>query len=117
MGRVKKSDPGERFTAGCHLQLTPSQREELGAAAEAQGARLSDYIREQLFRRGGQPVVAAGVKRNPEAKALLDELRRIGNNLNQLTYRTHVDGDFLHEWELERTITELKAAMARVIAL
>jgi len=81
MARHKLSYAGERFTAACHLQLTPAQREELAAAAKNQGARLSDYVREQLFRRGGQTGVTAGVRRNPEAKAMLDELRRIGNNL------------------------------------
>jgi hypothetical protein len=117
MARTKQSDSGERFTAGCHLQLTPSQRQELGAAAAAQGARLSDYVREQLFRRGGKPIVAAGVRRNPEAKALLDELRRIGNNLNQVAHHANSTGSFAERREIYDTITQLKAAMARVIAL
>jgi hypothetical protein len=117
MARSKQSDSGERFTAGCHLQLTPSQRKELGAAAAAQGAKLSDYLREQLFRRNGQPVVTATVRRNPEAKALLDELRRIGNNINQLAHQANANGMIAERRELHETITLLKAAMGRVIAL
>lgn len=117
MARYKQSDSAERLTAACRLQLTPSQRQELGAAAAASGARLSDYVRQQLFRRGGQPIVAAGVRRNPEAKALLDELRRIGNNLNQLSHHANAQGMIEEQRDLHQTITLLKAAMARVIAL
>ena len=117
MARSKQSDSGERFTAGCHLQLTPTQRLELGAAAEARGARLSDYIREQLFRKGGQPIVAAGVRRNPDAKVLADELRRIGNNLNQLAHQANANGLLEDRRAIHETITLLKAAMGRVITL
>lgn len=117
MARHKLSYAGERFTTGLYVQVTPTQRQELGEAAEATDARLSDYVREQLFRRGGQAVVAAGVRRNPEAKALLDELRRIGNNLNQLAHHANAIGLLREEGELRGTITQLKAAMERVLAL
>jgi len=117
MARHQQSYSGERLTTGLRVQLTPSQRQELGTAAAASGARISDYAREQLFRKGGQPVVAAGVRRNPEAKALLDELRRIGNNLNQLSHQANAAGMIAEQRELYQTITQLKAAMARVLAL
>ena len=117
MARHKQAYSGERLTTGLRVQLTPSQRQELSAAAAESGARISDYAREQLFRKGGQPVVAAGVRRNPEAKALLDELRRIGNNLNQLTHEAHLNGMDAEAGELHQTISQLKAAMARVLAL
>jgi hypothetical protein len=117
MARHKQSYSGERLTTGLRVQLTPSQREELAASAAASGASISDFAREQLFRRGGQTMVAGGVRRNPEAKALLDELRRIGNNLNQLSYHANTDGRLPEQRELDQTITQLKAAMARVIAL
>ena len=62
-------------------------------------------------------MTAAGVRRNPEAKALLDELRRIGNNLNQLSKHANTDGSLPEQRDIEETIAQLKAAMARVIAL
>jgi hypothetical protein len=117
MARQKQSFAGERYTTGLYVQVTPTQRQELGEAAKASGARLSDYVRERLFRRGGQPAVAAGVRRNPEAKALLDELRRLGNNLNQLAHHANAVGMLREERELRGTITELKAAMGRILDL
>jgi hypothetical protein len=117
MARYKQSETGERLTAGCHLQLTPTQRHELQAAADASGERLSNYVRDRLFRKGGQPVVAAGVRRNPEAKAMMDELRRIGNNLNQLTHHANAQGLITEQRELHGAVVLLKAAMSRVISL
>lgn len=117
MARHKQAYAGERFTTGLYVQVTPTQREELGEAAKATGARLSDYVRERLFRRGGQQAVAAGVRRNPEAKALLDELRRIGNNLNQLAHHANAVGMLREERELRGNITQLKAAMERILGL
>jgi hypothetical protein len=117
MARHKLSYAGERLTSPLYVQLTPTQKEELGKAVKAQGARLSDYVRERLFRKDGQPVVAAGVSRNPEAKALLHELHRIGNNLNQLSHHANADGKIAERQELNETITLLKATMARVLAL
>jgi mobilization protein NikA len=117
MARHKQSYSGERLTTGLRVQLTPSQRQELAASAAASGATLSDFAREQMFRKGGQPVTTAGARRNPEAKALLDELRRIGNNLNQLAHRANADQMIAEQRELHETITLLKAAMGRVVAL
>jgi hypothetical protein len=81
------------------------------------GARLSDYVRERLFRKDANPVVAAGVSRNPEAKALLNELHRIGNNLNQLSHHANANDMITERQELHETMTLLKAAVARVLAL
>ena len=68
MARYERSYVGERRTAPLRLQLTPSERAELEAAAARQGApTLSTYARELLFRRPGG--VVAGTRRNPEAKA------------------------------------------------
>jgi hypothetical protein len=117
MARYEQSYSGERRTAGLRVQLTPSQRLELDEAAAARGAHISDYAREQLFRRGGQPLVVAGTRRNPEAKALLNELQRIGNNLNQITHHANANDMIADQRELHEALMLLKAAMARVIAL
>jgi len=115
MARYKESYVGERLTAALRVQLTPSQRQQLEMAAVASGARLSDYIRELSLAKT-QPIVA-GVRRNPEAKALLNELRRIGNNLNQLTHHANASESLPAQQELQQVTTLLKAAMARVITL
>ena len=117
MARYKQSDPSDRLTTGLRVQLTPAQREELRTAAEASGARLSDYVRERLFRRGGQPVVAAGARRNPEAKAIMNELRRIGNNLNQLAHHANAQGLITDAGEIRNTIEQVKTSMSHVLGL
>jgi cell wall assembly regulator SMI1 len=117
MARHKLSYSGERLTTGLYVQLTPTQQQHLHEAVRAQGARLSDYVRAQLFRKEGQAMVEASTGRNPQAKALLDELRRIGNNLNQLSHHANADGQITEQRELHEAIMLLKAAMARVLAL
>jgi Bacterial mobilisation protein (MobC) len=59
----------------------------------------------------------AGTRRNPDAKRLADELRAIGNNLNQLAHVANSVGDVRQEGILETTIDLLKVTMSRVIAL
>lgn len=117
MARHKQSYSGERLTEPLRMQLTPSQRQELEAAAAASGARISDYAREQLFRKGGQPIAVAGVRRNPDAKALADEIRRVGNNLNQLAHQANANGMVEAQRQLDDAITLVKAALSRVITL
>lgn len=115
MARYEQSYHGERRTAGLRVQLTPAERRDLEAAAAASGARLSDYVRELSLRKG--PPVVAATRRNPEAKALLNALQAIGNNLNQLARHANATGTMVEQRDLEHTITMLKAAMARVIGL
>ena len=115
MSRYEQSYSGERRTEGLRVQLTPSERLRLQADAALTGARLSSYIRELCLRRT-QPIVA-GTRRNPEAKALLTELRAIGNNLNQLAHHANATGGNIERKHLAEAISSLKEAMARVIAL
>ena len=58
------------------------------------------------------------MRRNPEAKALADELRAIGVNLNQLSRYVHIHGELADRSDdLEEVLIAIKAATARVIAL
>src|SRR5277367_4562819 len=91
MARYERSYSGERRTAPLRLQLTPTERNALEAAAAGQGATLSAYARELLFRRAAAMV--ADTRRNPEAKALADELRAIGINLNQIARHANTTGE------------------------
>jgi hypothetical protein len=111
------NDTGERRTAGLTLHLTPTEREQLGAAARQEGACVGDYVRQLCLRRGGEGLVVAGTRRNPDAKALADELRAIGINLNQLTHVANAVGDVRRVGMLEEILDQLMNALSRVIAL
>ena len=117
MGRYAPSYSGERRTSAVHVQLTPSERAELEAAAASAGvASLSAFARFPFFRRPFDAGPIAGTRGNPEANPIARELNAIGNNLNQLTHLAHRTGNVAAEDDLRATTTLLKAAFARVIA-
>ena len=115
MARYELNYAGEHRTRFIGIKVTPTERAELEAEAAAAGAPLSTYVRELCVGRSA-PVVAS-TRRNPVAKSLLFELSAIGNNLNQLTHRSHITGDMPAADELSETLDLLKAAIAQVIAL
>lgn len=115
MARYERSYTGEHRSRSVGFKLTPSERADLESDAAAAGFRLSDYLRQICLRRRA-PVVAA-TRRNPDAKALLFELSAIGNNLNQLTHRSHISGKMPERAELHETLSAVKKAMARVLDL
>jgi Bacterial mobilisation protein (MobC) len=130
MARYKRTDAGERRTTMLGVQLTPSERAELEEAAKGQGApNLSTYARELLFRRS--TAVVAATRRNPEAAAIMQELRvggialtNPGNNLNQIARHLNTTGDLRDFRELRDTLEAvreaadmIKRAAARVLDL
>ena len=118
MARYEQSYAGERRTSAVHVQLTPSERAALKAAAEEAGAAsLSAFVRTLCLRRLGDPVIVAGTRRNPEIRKLTFELCAIGNNLNQLTRIAHTIRAMPAMAELGEVLGLLKAAIARVLAL
>ncbi len=117
MARYRRSYAGERRSETIRSWVTPTEREAVQQAAKEAGACLSDYVRQLCIRRLGDPTVVAGTRRNPDAKALKDELHAIGNNLNQLTRMAHQTGDLDRRGELGGTLEVLKAALSRVIEL
>jgi hypothetical protein len=117
MARHKKTYTGERRTVHLGVQLTPSERAELEAAAAEAGTGLSQYVRELCLRRAPESATVGGARRNPEAKRLMYELSAIGNNLNQLARVANTVHAAPQEHELKAMIEILKAAMARVLAL
>lgn len=117
MARYRATFDGERRTAKVTVQYAPSERQQLEEHASKAGAGLSEYVRELSLRRGRTVPIVAGTRRNPSAKVLADELRAIGINLNQLARVANQTGEIRREEDLDRTLGELKAAMARVISL
>ena len=117
MARHRKTYTGERRTVHLGVQLTPTERAELDAAAAAAGAGLSQYVRELCLRRTATPSTVAGARRNPEAKRLMNELNWIGNNLNQLARVANTNRAAPQLDELKRTIEILKATLAHVLSL
>jgi len=117
MARHRKTYTGERRTVHLGVQLTPSERAELEAAAAEAGTGLSQYVRELCLRRAADASTVGGARRNPEAKRLMYELSAIGNNLNQLARVANTVHAAPQEHELKAMIEILKAAMARVLAL
>jgi len=116
MARYEQSYSGERRTAIVTLKLTPSERAELEEAAISHGTTVSALARELLFRRAA--ISVAATRRNPEAKALADELRAIGININQLARHANTTGEIADRAdELFDALTAVKAATARVIGL
>ena len=116
MARYERTYAGEHRTEKVTVQLTPSERRELEDAAKGQGApTLSAFARELLFRRAA--AVVAATRRNPEAAALLRELRTNGlelsangNNLNQIARHLNTTGE-LRDWrELRDAIEDFRAA-------
>ena len=117
MARYSATDAAERRTAPLRSWVTPAEHQRIREAATQAGTPVSDYVRELCLRRQGAAPVVAGSRRNPAAKALADELRAIGVNLNQLARVANQTGELRREGELSLTIDHLKAAIARVIAL
>jgi hypothetical protein len=117
MARYRATDTAERRTAPLRSWVTPDEHRRIREAAVRAGTPLSDYVRELCLRRGGRSPVVAGVRRNPEAKALADELRAIGNNINQLARVANRTGELRREGELSMVIDRLVATIDRVIRL
>jgi hypothetical protein len=115
MARHRSSYAGERRTEYVGFQLTPAERVELESAARLQGATISDYARELLFRRSA--AVVAATRRNPEAAGLMRELNALGNNLNQIARHLNTLGELRDEGELHDALRLTKQAIGRVLEL
>ena len=97
MARYERSYTGERRTVKRTLQLTPTEAGELDAAAERQGATVSDLARELLFRRSaarpnvGTNTADAIIKRELENSQHAHNA--VGNLLNQLARHANTTGE------------------------
>jgi hypothetical protein len=116
MARHRKDYAGERHTEKVTLQFTPSQREMLERDAHEAGATLSQHGRELCLRRSARAPVLVGTQRSPEEKrALVKELTKIGNNLNQLTHLAQIHKTVPQHNVLMETTDLVKTAIRNVI--
>lgn len=118
MARHKRAYTGERRTAGFRLQLTPTERRKIDAAAAKRGIRLSDYGRRALLRRPiERPQETGGMRRNPDAAALWEQVRALGVNMNQIAHMLNATARLDDVPELRELCREIKAVFARIMAL
>ena len=101
-GRPKKP-PEERRTESLGVSLSPKEKRELEERAEAHDLRQSEYMRRRAFGRHIQP------KSDQKTRS---ELRRIGNNLNQIARRANMGKLPEIEAQAEAVISELRDAIS-----
>jgi len=115
MARTRADYVGERRTDRFTFQLTPTERHVLERGAEERGLLMAEYVRSHL------PVALLpnGTnhqrRRSREIVALVGELGRIGNNLNQLAHRANETRRMPEEALLRSVINELKMVFGRIV--
>ena len=95
----------EQMTAPFQVRLTPTERAELEAAAEAAGVTLSEYIRRRAL---GRRVVARRALTDIQT---LNELRRLGGLVKHLALEEVGNPD-----DLRTALAALREAAERVAA-
>jgi hypothetical protein len=86
MPRPPKADPRDRFVS---FRCTEAEVTRLHSRAHAAGMSVSDYARHVLLGGNGAAVSASppSIIANPDARALADQVRRVGVNVNQIAHR------------------------------
>jgi Bacterial mobilisation protein (MobC) len=114
VARHRRGYAGERRSAHFSFQLTPTEHDHLERLAEASGMLKSELVRSYLplGRPGNEPEWR---RRNPDTVALVGELNRIGNNVNQLAHRANETGRLGDAAMLAEVMSELKAALRRIL--
>ena len=117
MSRYEQTYDGERRTSGLRVQLTPSERAAIEAAAQNTGASTSEFVRKRCLEGIHAAGRAALVRRSPDVRRLIFELNAIGNNLNQIARIANSVREPPRPDVLEGATSLLKAAIARVLDL
>jgi hypothetical protein len=115
MARRKKQDEAERLTAYFGFQVTPAQKTEIEKRAKATGMSPSKFARIVLLSDLKAPAPSA---RDPEAiRALMVEISRVGNNVNQLAHVANERRALPLETQLKEISNRIIAALDKVMAL
>lgn len=83
MARPQKSETDKRTERLPHVRCTKGEKATIASKAAQAGMSVSDYIRKMAIE--GEVVV----RESQTDFALVDQLRRIGVNINQITQRLH----------------------------
>ena len=83
------------------IYLTRLEELAIKKRAEKAGLNLSDYGRQMVLT--GQ----AQVRLSPEENATLNEVARLGNNLNQIAHKANADGIRSIAFEASRLLQQL----------
>jgi hypothetical protein len=114
VARHRRGFAGERRSEFFGFQLTPTERGYLERLAEASGMLKAELVRFYLplGRPGNEPEWR---RRDPDTAALVRELSRIGNNVNQLAHQANETGRLGDAAVLVEVMTELKAVLRRIL--
>ena len=76
---------------------------------------LAEFVRASCLLNHGADESSATHPRPREATALLGELGRVGNNLNQLARHANMSGSLPEASALRDAIAELKTTLSRIV--
>lgn len=90
--------------------LTKLEKLSLKRRADKAGLNLSDYGRQMVLTGKAQ------VRLTPEENALLNEVAKLGNNLNQIAHKAHADGVRSIALEAQRLLRQLSELLDKPTA-
>ena len=111
---MSRGDPSNKRTRDVRVRLSEDEWQLWDAAREASGRKelgawVRAFIHEALLRRseGRRPGDLARVVVPETNRAAVAELRRVGNNLNQLAHHANTEGRLVDVDELRRLLVEV----------
>jgi len=97
--------PDERASEAFRVRLTAAEREQLDATADAAGVTVTQLVR--------AAVLGYRLPSPPVMREAMNELHRIGSNLNQLARHANATGAL--RGDLDATLAEVRRAISWVI--
>lgn len=111
MGRPIKSET-ERLALVVAFRVSEKEHAALAARAEARGVAVAEFSRQAALGRPLTVRTEAAPSAAPLPFALVNELQRIGVNLNQLTRLAHIREDV--QAEIAVVLAEIRAILDQV---
>jgi len=116
--RRRPPKPTERRTAGLRIQLTPTERATIEGNAAQSERNLSDYARDFLLSKTkAQPAPRLSPVALVVLRALVGQLVRLGNNVNQLARRANEQGNMPAQKTLDEMALILRLCVEKVLSL
>ena len=110
MTRRRAARQPERRDAVLSIRMSHEQRAEIAQRAHGAGMTDSGYAATVLLKRKPTIIVPEYRQIDP---SLFNELRRIGNNLNQIAHQAHLMQLHLLQTETRATLVAVNAAIER----